>query len=217
MPVATLREAGVPVEEGSSKGRVLVVEDEPVPRRLLVLSLERIGFEVIACDDGPSALDAARAEMPDAVVLDIRLPKMHGWDVLAGLREDPITADIPVLVVTAYEGAESQRLATVTPPDASWPSLTMSTACDAKLWLWSRSLTLAEKSAEAAATLRRALQVDTTGVGGFPFVQPDVAAHLGGTQKNQEGDGGQGPDQPASEPDQRNRNCAPEAPLSLDP
>jgi len=108
----------VAVEEGTVSGRVLVVEDEPVPRRLLVLSLQKIGFEVIACADGPSALEAARTESPDAVVLDIRLPKMHGWDVLARLREDPLTSSIPVLVVTAYEGAESQRLSTVTPPDA---------------------------------------------------------------------------------------------------
>lgn len=99
-------------------GKVLVVEDEAVPRRLLVLSLERIGFEVVACEDGHSALEAAMTEAFDAVVLDIRLPKVHGWDVLARLREDPRTADLPVLVVTAYEGAESQRLATVTKPDA---------------------------------------------------------------------------------------------------
>jgi CheY-like chemotaxis protein len=99
-------------------GKVLVVEDEAVPRRLLVLSLERIGFEVVACEDGLSALAAAAAQQFDAAVLDIRLPKMHGWDVLARLREDPRTADLPVLVVTAYEGAESQRLSTVTKPDA---------------------------------------------------------------------------------------------------
>jgi CheY-like chemotaxis protein len=101
-----------------SQGKILVVEDEQVPRKLLVLSLERIGFEVTACEDGPSALEAAMTSSFDAAVLDIRLPKMHGWDVLARLREDPRTADLPVLVVTAYEGAESQRLSTVNKPDA---------------------------------------------------------------------------------------------------
>jgi CheY-like chemotaxis protein len=105
-------------ESETYRGKVLVVEDEAVPRRLVVLSLERIGFEVVACEDGPSALEAAQSQSFDAVVLDIRLPKMHGWDVLAHLREDSHTADLPVLVVTAYEGAESQRLATVTKPDA---------------------------------------------------------------------------------------------------
>ena len=105
-------------EAGANHGKILVVEDEAVPRRLLVLSLERIGFDVVACEDGPSALEAALAGSFDAAVLDIRLPKMHGWDVLARLREDPRTADLPVLVVTAYEGAESQRLSTVTKPDA---------------------------------------------------------------------------------------------------
>ncbi len=105
-------------ETDAKQGKVLVVEDEAVPRRLLVLSLERIGFEVVACEDGPSALEAVLAEPFDAAVLDIRLPRMHGWDVLARLREDPRTADLPVLVVTAYEGAESQRLSTVTQPDA---------------------------------------------------------------------------------------------------
>jgi len=105
-------------EHQTSRGKVLVVEDEVVPRRLLVLSLERVGFEVVACEDGPSALEAANTQSFDAAVLDIRLPKMHGWDVLARLREDPRTSDLPVLVVTAYEGAESQRLSTVTKPDA---------------------------------------------------------------------------------------------------
>ena len=105
-------------ESETHRGKVLVVEDEAVPRRLVVLSLERIGFEVVACEDGPSALEAVQSQSFDAMVLDIRLPKMHGWDVLARLREDPRTADLPVLVVTAYEGAESQRLATVTKPDA---------------------------------------------------------------------------------------------------
>jgi CheY-like chemotaxis protein len=105
-------------EAGANHGNILVVEDEAVPRRLLVLSLERIGFDVVACEDGPSALEAALTGSFDAAVLDIRLPKMHGWDVLARLREDPRTADLPVLVVTAYEGAESQRLSTVTKPDA---------------------------------------------------------------------------------------------------
>ena len=58
-----------------NEGKILVVEDEAVPRRLLVLSLERIGFDVVACEDGPSALETAFNEPFDAAVLDIRLPK----------------------------------------------------------------------------------------------------------------------------------------------
>ncbi len=65
-----------------------------------------LGVEVRSASDGPEGLDAIRQERPDAVVLDIGLPGLDGWEVLRHLREDPETADLKVLVLTAHAQPE---------------------------------------------------------------------------------------------------------------
>jgi len=82
---------------------VLVVEDSEATRRLIELSLSIDGFNVEQRDDGESGLEAAKALLPDVIVLDIALPAMNGWEVLTHLRGDPATRDIPVVVVTAHD------------------------------------------------------------------------------------------------------------------
>lgn len=87
-------------------GRVLVVEDDGTIRILLRELLTQRGFEVVEVDEGDVALEAAREFPPDAVVLDLGLPGMHGLDVLMYFKRDPDLAEIPVLVVTAWDGGE---------------------------------------------------------------------------------------------------------------
>lgn len=82
---------------------VLVVEDSEATRRLIELSLSIDGFSVEQRDDGVSGLEAAKALLPDVIVLDIALPAMNGWEVLTHLRSDPGTRHIPVVVVTAHD------------------------------------------------------------------------------------------------------------------
>jgi signal transduction histidine kinase/DNA-binding response OmpR family regulator len=86
---------GVPV--------VVVVEDDRHALELLTLYLESAGVEVVGARDGPSGLATVRREHPDAVVLDIRLPDMDGWEVLTALKADPATAAIPVVVVSILD------------------------------------------------------------------------------------------------------------------
>src|SRR3989454_1290960 len=81
--------------------QVLVVEDEPDIRRLIVLHLERDGFRCRTASSGPEALREARAVVPDLVVLDLMLPELDGLEVCRQLRRDASTAAVPIIMLTA--------------------------------------------------------------------------------------------------------------------
>jgi DNA-binding response OmpR family regulator len=83
---------------------VLVVDDDPDILSLVAGALHRVGHTVRAAADGPSALEAARREVPDAIVRDVMLPGMTGLQVCRALRADLTTAAIPVLMLTALGG-----------------------------------------------------------------------------------------------------------------
>jgi DNA-binding response OmpR family regulator len=80
---------------------VLVVDDDPVILKLLEVNFEMDGFTVFSASDGAMGLARARETMPDAVILDVMMPKMTGLEVAAALKEDAKTAGIPILFVTA--------------------------------------------------------------------------------------------------------------------
>ncbi len=83
---------------------ILVVDDEPDILSLLVYHLSRTGYRVTTAVKGSGALNAARAERPDLMVLDLMLPEMDGYEVLERLRSDNRTASIPVILLTARRG-----------------------------------------------------------------------------------------------------------------
>jgi DNA-binding response OmpR family regulator len=89
-----------------TRKRVLVVEDEPDLRRTLDKVLTVAGFAVLLAADGRTGLRAVHAEKPDALVLDIGLPGLDGWQVLARVRD---LSDVPVLLLTAH-GAEAEKV-----------------------------------------------------------------------------------------------------------
>jgi len=80
---------------------VLVVDDDPVILKLLEVNFEMEGFTVHTASDGAMGLERARATLPDAIILDVMMPKMTGHEVAAALKDDPKTARIPILFVTA--------------------------------------------------------------------------------------------------------------------
>lgn len=88
--------------------RVLVVDDEPDVLLLCRVNLEHAGHEVAEAADGALAIELARREVPDAIVLDLMLPQVGGYEVLAALREDEATRDIPVCVLTAKAQLEDK-------------------------------------------------------------------------------------------------------------
>ncbi len=85
----------------SEAKRVLVIDDEPDVLLLCRVNLEFEGYEVVGATDGVEGLEAARRVMPDIVLCDVMMPRMDGWQVLAAIKEDPRTADIPVIMLTA--------------------------------------------------------------------------------------------------------------------
>ena len=80
--------------------KVLVVEDEPVLLETLEYNLARQGYEVCTAADGPAALDVAREEQPDLIVLDVMLPGMDGFEVCRTLRPE---MSVPILMLTARD------------------------------------------------------------------------------------------------------------------
>lgn len=80
--------------------KVLLADDEPAIQKVVARRLEANGYQVVVARDGQEALSLARLEKPDAIVLDIMMPKMTGDDVAVKLREDDRTASIPVIFLT---------------------------------------------------------------------------------------------------------------------
>lgn len=87
--------------EPPSKGRALVVEDEPNIRELVSLHLGLEGLQVTTAADGEAALRIAAAEAFDVVVLDLMLPKIDGISVCRAIRREGANADVPILMLTA--------------------------------------------------------------------------------------------------------------------
>jgi CheY-like chemotaxis protein len=84
----------------ADKKRILVVDDEPHLLDMLVDFCDAIDVASIPAATGQEALEKAAAEKPDAITVDNRLPDMLGLDVLAKLKADPVTKDIPVIVLS---------------------------------------------------------------------------------------------------------------------
>lgn len=91
--------------------KVLVIDDEPDVLMLCRVNLELAGHEVVEASNGEDGLELALAERPDAIVLDLMLPKLDGISVLEALRSDEQTRDVPVILLTAKTQREDRRAA----------------------------------------------------------------------------------------------------------
>ena len=89
--------------------KILVVDDEPVLVETMAYNLEQAGYQVTTATDGMSALEAARRETPDLVILDIMLPELDGLEVCRLLRRASNTATIPIMMLTA-KGEEIDKV-----------------------------------------------------------------------------------------------------------
>ena len=91
--------------------KILIVEDNPVNRKLLVMVLRPHGYQILTAVDGEEALLLARQELPDLILMDLQLPKMNGYAVTQLLKEQATTAKIPVVALTAHALAEEKDYA----------------------------------------------------------------------------------------------------------
>ncbi|MDX6367459.1 MAG: hypothetical protein QOK30_2535 [Nocardioidaceae bacterium] len=105
IPLASAGSARGPSPDASPTGfpRVVLVEDDRPSLDLFSAYLEGAAIDVVVARDGEEGLEAVRRQQTAAVVLDIRLPRMDGWDVLRALKTDPATATVPVVVVSIVD------------------------------------------------------------------------------------------------------------------
>lgn len=83
-----------------SDKKILVVDDEPYSRRALALVLEKAGYDVASASNGEEALTKARESKPDLMFLDVRMPRMNGYEVCEALKSDPGFRDIYIIMLS---------------------------------------------------------------------------------------------------------------------
>ena len=88
--------------------RVLIVEDDELNRDSLRRLLRRRGYDILLAVDGEEALAVARAERPDVILMDMRLPGIDGWEATRRLKADPETRAIPIIALTAHATASDR-------------------------------------------------------------------------------------------------------------
>ncbi len=93
-----------------TKKKILVVEDEAELTGAIRIRLEQAGYEVLTADDGQEALEKARGENPDLIVLDLMLPKIDGYKVCRMLKFDEKYKKIPVVMLTARAQEKDEDL-----------------------------------------------------------------------------------------------------------
>lgn len=97
---------------------LLIAEDDPLLMPLLNATFRTSGLRLLAAGTGTQALELARTERPDLVLLDVGLPEMNGHQVCRALKNDPETAAIRVVMLTARAGPADQQLAVDAGADA---------------------------------------------------------------------------------------------------
>lgn len=111
-----------------SNFKILCIEDNQQTQRMLTFLLTKAGFEVIAADDGRQGIEKAKAWRPALILVDMMMPGMSGSEVIRTLRADPVTKDVPMLVLSAYDdealieearaaGADDYLPKTISPTD----------------------------------------------------------------------------------------------------
>lgn len=112
--LAVLSEEATPVQKPKPGNDlhplVLVVEDDPEVRRMAVMAVERLGYNVIMARNGLEGLELARAYKPDLVITDALMPKMDGREMARRLKDDPETRHIRVAVMTSIYTAAKYRV-----------------------------------------------------------------------------------------------------------
>jgi len=87
----------------SDKTKVLIIDDDTGARELFRIHLNRLGYEILEADNGVAGLAIAYREKPDVIILDVIMPDLDGWGVLAQLKNDPVLSSIPVVMASIVE------------------------------------------------------------------------------------------------------------------
>lgn len=85
----------------NAEKRILVVDDDPEILGLLSIRLKRKGYHLYEAMNGQTAIETAREQRPDLIILDVMMPEKNGWEVAREIRKHSNTAHIPILMLTA--------------------------------------------------------------------------------------------------------------------
>jgi two-component system, cell cycle response regulator DivK len=96
-------------QQNAKRNRILIAEDNPISLTLSKQLLKAHGYEVLGTPEGLQALDLAREEQPDLILMDIRLPDISGFEVTRLLKQDQRTKTIPIIAVTALVSREYEK------------------------------------------------------------------------------------------------------------
>jgi two-component system alkaline phosphatase synthesis response regulator PhoP len=89
--------------------KIVVADDDRMFRKAAETTLRREGYAVVTASDGEEALQLIRSERPDIIVLDLIMPKLQGFDVLQVLKQDSVTTDIPVIVLSSLTQEQDKQ------------------------------------------------------------------------------------------------------------
>ena len=97
-----------PPNAADHRARVLIVDDERKNRELLEVILEAEGYLLVTASSGEEALDLVRTQAPDLILLDIMMPGLDGYQVVARIKANPASKHIPVIMLTALDDRNSR-------------------------------------------------------------------------------------------------------------
>jgi CheY-like chemotaxis protein len=90
--------------------KILVAEDSDMMRKIAKMSIEKGGHQVIEATNGLEAVELAKKEMPQVILLDAEMPEMDGWEACKAIKQDPLTSKIPVIMCTGHDLSEEPEL-----------------------------------------------------------------------------------------------------------
>jgi PAS domain S-box-containing protein len=103
VPSTVVQRSPQPIAKSSASKTVLAIDDDPEARELLQRTLAKKGYRVVTANGGQEGLKLAAEVRPDFITLDVQMPDMDGWLVLAALKDNPAIAEIPVIMLTMVE------------------------------------------------------------------------------------------------------------------
>src|ERR1051325_1640113 len=82
--------------------KLLLIDDDSALRRTIIKRLTTVGFEIFECDNGDEGVEIARVHSPDLIISDVNMERGDGYSVLTQLRQDPLLANIPLILMTGH-------------------------------------------------------------------------------------------------------------------
>lgn len=97
------------VPEGETVAKILIIDDSPTDVRVFTTLLEGAGFEVDAVNSAEEGIERARGALPDLIIMDVIMPGMNGFQATRTLTRDPVTAGVPIVMITT-KSMETDRV-----------------------------------------------------------------------------------------------------------